>query len=88
MLLFLSSAYNEVRSLQSLDTSALYGDLRTVLPPSDCSADQLDSALPHLTILATSWTLSAPSDYPGDQLDSALPHLTVLATSWTLLCPV
>ena len=60
MLLFLSPAYKEVSSLQSLDTSAFYGDVRTVLPPPDCSGDQLDSVC------------SAPSDYSGDQLDSAL----------------
>ena len=35
----------EVRSLRSLDKSALCEDPRTLLPPSDWSADQLDSAL-------------------------------------------
>jgi len=56
MLLFLSPAYKEVSSLQSLDTSAFYGDVRTVLPPPDCSGDQLDSAL----LCARCW-LSTPS---------------------------
>ena len=41
----LSSVYREERSLRSLDKSTFCEDLRTVLPPSDCSADQIDSAL-------------------------------------------
>ena len=41
----LSPVFREVRTLRSLDKSAFCEGLRTVLPPSDCSSDQLDSAL-------------------------------------------
>ena len=37
----LPPVYREARSLRSLDKSAFCKDSRTLLPPSDCSADQL-----------------------------------------------
>ena len=61
----LSSVYREERSLRSLDKSTFCEDLRTVLPPSDCSADQIDSALQVLDKHTPVYGVDAGSVEPG-----------------------